>query len=114
MSESPDHEVTSLLQAWSAGDEQALDKLAPIVYQELHRTAHRYMAREHTGHTLQTTALVNEVYLRLANGERPEGRLAGSRTLLCHLRSNDATRTDRFCPFPTPFKERRRRRPSAL
>src|ERR1700688_500905 len=67
MSESPDHEVTSLLQAWSAGDEQALDKLAPIVYQELNRTAHRYMAREHTGHTLQTTALVNEVYLRLVN-----------------------------------------------
>jgi hypothetical protein len=48
MSESPDHEVTSLLQAWSAGDEEALDKLAPLVYQELHRTAHRYMAREHT------------------------------------------------------------------
>jgi RNA polymerase sigma-70 factor, ECF subfamily len=67
MSESPDHEVTSLLQAWSAGDEKALDKLAPLVYQELHRTAHRYMAREHSGHTLQTTALVNEVYLRLVN-----------------------------------------------
>lgn len=67
MSESPDHEVTSLLQAWSAGDEEALDKLAPLVYQELHRTAHRYMARENSGHTLQTTALVNEVYLRLVN-----------------------------------------------
>jgi len=65
--ECPDHEVTSLLQAWSAGDEQALDKLAPLVYQELHRTAHRYMARENSGHTLQTTALVNEVYLRLVN-----------------------------------------------
>jgi RNA polymerase sigma-70 factor (ECF subfamily) len=67
MSESPDHEVTSLLQAWGAGDEKALDKLAPLVYQELHRTAHRYMARENSGHTLQTTALVNEVYLRLVN-----------------------------------------------
>jgi RNA polymerase sigma-70 factor, ECF subfamily len=67
MSDSPDHEVTSLLQAWSAGDEKALDKLAPLVYQELHRTAHRYMTREHSGHTLQTTALVNEVYLRLVN-----------------------------------------------
>jgi RNA polymerase sigma factor (TIGR02999 family) len=67
MSDSPDHEVTSLLQAWSAGDEKALDKLAPLVYQELHRTAHRYMAREHSGHTLQTTALVNEMYLRLVN-----------------------------------------------
>lgn len=70
MSEGPDHEVTSLLQAWSAGDQQALDKLAPLVYQELHRTAHRYMARENAGHTLQTTALVNEVYLRLVNVQK--------------------------------------------
>ncbi len=59
------HEVTELLQAWSAGDEKALEKLAPLIYEELHRTAHRYMAREQTGHTLQTTALANEVYLRL-------------------------------------------------
>jgi RNA polymerase sigma factor (TIGR02999 family) len=64
--------VTSLLQAWSAGDEQALAKLAPLVYDELHRTAHRYMARENTGHTLQTTALVNEVYLRLVNVQKVE------------------------------------------
>ena len=70
MPDSPDHEVTLLLQAWSAGDEQALDKLAPLVYQELHRTAHRYMARENSGHTLQTTALVNEVYLRLVNVQK--------------------------------------------
>lgn len=67
MSNPPNNEVTQLLQAWSAGDDQAFEKLAPLVYQELHRTAHRYMAREQTGHTLQTTALVNEVYLRLAN-----------------------------------------------
>jgi RNA polymerase sigma-70 factor, ECF subfamily len=65
MSVSPTSEVTALLQAWSAGDEAALEKLAPLVYDELHRTAHRYMARERAGHTLQTTALVNEVYLRL-------------------------------------------------
>jgi RNA polymerase sigma factor (TIGR02999 family) len=70
MSEGPDHEVTSLLQAWSAGDEQAIDKLAPLVYQELRRTARRYMARENGGHTLQTTALVNEVYLRLVNVQK--------------------------------------------
>lgn len=70
MSEGPDHEVTTLLQAWSAGDGQALDKLAPLVYQELHRTAHRYMAGENTGHTLQTTALVNKVYLRLVNVQK--------------------------------------------
>jgi RNA polymerase sigma factor (TIGR02999 family) len=61
----PENDITALLQAWSGGDQAALDKLAPLVYEELRRTAHRYMVREQTGHTLQTTALVNEVYLRL-------------------------------------------------
>jgi RNA polymerase sigma factor (TIGR02999 family) len=60
-------EITQLLKAWSAGDQGALEKLAPMIHAELHRAAHRYMAREQTGHTLQTTALVNEVYLRLMN-----------------------------------------------
>jgi RNA polymerase sigma-70 factor, ECF subfamily len=60
-------DVTGLLKAWSAGDERALEKLTPLVYQELHRRARRYMANERTGHTLQTTALVNEVYLRLVD-----------------------------------------------
>jgi RNA polymerase sigma-70 factor, ECF subfamily len=58
-------EVTQLLRAWGEGDEHALESLTPLVYDELHRTARRYMARERSGHTLQTTALVNEVYLRL-------------------------------------------------
>ena len=61
------HEITYLLHAWSGGDEQALEKLTPLVYEELHQVAQRYMAREAAGHTLQTTALVNEVYLRLVN-----------------------------------------------
>lgn len=61
------HEVTQLLRAWSDGDSRALDKLTPFVYQELHRAAHRHMAREQPGHTLQTTALINEVYLRLVD-----------------------------------------------
>ena len=61
------HEVTQLLRAWSEGDHEALDKLTPLVYDELHRAAHRYMAQERPGHTLQTTALVNEVYLRLVD-----------------------------------------------
>ncbi len=61
------HEVTELLQAWSAGDEAALAKLTPLVYAELHRAARRYMAGESSDHTLQTTALINEVYLRLAD-----------------------------------------------
>lgn len=57
--------VTELLRAWGDGDDQALEKLAPLVEQELHRLAHKYMRREGPGKTLQTTALVNEVYLRL-------------------------------------------------
>jgi RNA polymerase sigma-70 factor (ECF subfamily) len=65
MSVPPENDITALLQAWSGGDHAALDKLAPLVFEELRRTAHQYMAREQTGHTLQTTALVNEVYLRL-------------------------------------------------
>jgi RNA polymerase sigma factor (TIGR02999 family) len=60
-------EITGLLRAWSAGDEQALLQLTPVVYDELRRRSHRYMAREPAGHILQTTALVNEVYLRLVD-----------------------------------------------
>jgi RNA polymerase sigma-70 factor, ECF subfamily len=59
------HEVTQLLRAWSAGDQDALDQLTPLVYRELHRAAKRHMARQQPDHILQTTALVNEVYLRL-------------------------------------------------
>jgi len=59
------HEVTQLLVAWSNGDRGALEKLMPLVYDELRRLARRYMNREPAGHTLQTTALVNEAYLRL-------------------------------------------------
>jgi RNA polymerase sigma-70 factor (ECF subfamily) len=58
-------EVTQLLLDWSNGDQSALDHLMPLVYEELHRLAHHYMRREHAGHTLQTSALVNEAYLRL-------------------------------------------------
>lgn len=63
------HEVTGLLLEWRQGDNSALSRLTPLVYDELRRIAHRYMQRERDGHTLQTTALVNEAYLRLA-GER--------------------------------------------
>jgi RNA polymerase sigma-70 factor (ECF subfamily) len=61
------NEVSQLLSSWSTGDEQALEKLVPLVYRELHRMARRYMASERPGHTLQTTALINEVYLRLVD-----------------------------------------------
>jgi RNA polymerase sigma-70 factor (ECF subfamily) len=61
------HEITQLLQAWRRGDEGALDKLTPQVYRELHLLAGSCMGRERDGHTLQTTALINELYLRLSD-----------------------------------------------
>ena len=60
-------EVTQLLIAWSKGDTGALEQLTPLVYAELRRLAHRYMHRERVGHTLQTTALVHEAFLRFIN-----------------------------------------------
>jgi RNA polymerase sigma-70 factor (ECF subfamily) len=63
-------EVTQLLLAWSQGDSAALEKLIPLVHAELSRLAHHYMAGERTGHTLQTTALVNEAYLRLVDSSQ--------------------------------------------
>ena len=61
------HQVTKLLQDWSAGDESAPDELIPLVYDELRRLAHRYMRREKPGRTLQTSALVHEAYVRLVD-----------------------------------------------
>lgn len=58
-------DVTQLLRAWSEGDQLALEKLTPLVYQELHRRAHRQMAQERPGQILQTTAIVNEIYVQL-------------------------------------------------
>jgi RNA polymerase sigma-70 factor (ECF subfamily) len=66
MSPSP-NEVTQLLVAWSNGDQVARDELMSVVYQELHRLAHKYMRRESPDHTLQTSALVNEAFLRLVD-----------------------------------------------
>jgi RNA polymerase sigma factor (TIGR02999 family) len=67
MSQPAPNEISELLVAWGGGDESALDRLMPLVYGELRRLAHRYMSQERPGHTLQTTALVNEAYLRLVN-----------------------------------------------
>lgn len=61
------HEVTQLLVAWGNGHEAARDQLMPLVYDELHRLAHQYMNRERPGHTLQTSALVNEAFVRLVD-----------------------------------------------
>lgn len=62
--------MTTLLEAWSEGDRSALDTLLPLVERELHELAHRYLLRERPEHTLQTTALVNELYLRLVDQQR--------------------------------------------
>jgi RNA polymerase sigma-70 factor (ECF subfamily) len=66
------HEITGLLQAWRQGDQSALEQLVPLVEAELHRLAHRYLVGERSGHTLQTTALVNEAYLRLIDWKNVE------------------------------------------
>ena len=65
-------ELTILLDDWKHGDKTALEKLTPLIYDELRRIAHRYARREQNGHTLQTTALVAEAYLRLAGSEVPD------------------------------------------
>jgi len=67
MTQASAHHVTQLLIDWSNGDRSAFDELMPLVYEELRRLAHHYMSRERVGHTLQTTALVNEAYIRLVN-----------------------------------------------
>src|SRR6266705_832711 len=63
-------DISTLLRAWSDGNQSALARLTPIVYDELHRLARRYMKRERPGHSLQTTALVNEAYMRLVDYKR--------------------------------------------
>jgi RNA polymerase sigma-70 factor (ECF subfamily) len=73
MSHSPG-DVTRLLLQWRGGDEVALDRLIPLVYGELHRIAERWIRRERAGHTLQTTALLNEAYLRLIDAKRIDWR----------------------------------------
>jgi RNA polymerase sigma-70 factor, ECF subfamily len=82
--------VTQLLGEWSNGDEAALGKLFPLVHPELHRLAHHYMSRERMGHTLQTTAVLNEAYLRLVDETKPvwQGRshfIAVAAQLMRHI-----------------------------
>jgi RNA polymerase sigma factor (TIGR02999 family) len=64
------NDISQLLHAWSGGDGSALEKLTPIVYNQLHQLARRYMRRERPGHSLQTSALVNEAYMRLLDYKR--------------------------------------------
>jgi RNA polymerase sigma factor (TIGR02999 family) len=69
-SKPPVGDISTLLRAWSGGEQSALERLTPIVYEDLHRLARRYMRRERPGHSLQTTALVNEAYMRLVDYKR--------------------------------------------
>lgn len=95
-------EVTRLLRAWNAGDQSALAGLTAVVYDELRRLAHRYMERERPGHTLQTTALVNEAYMRLVDYKRMQWQnrahffavaaQAMRRILVDHARSHNIKR----------------------
>jgi RNA polymerase sigma-70 factor (ECF subfamily) len=94
--------ITKLLVEWREGDQTALDRLIPLVHQELHRLAHHYLKRERPGHTLQTTALVNEAYLKLVDhkGMRWQNRShffavaaqAMRRILVDHARTRDAAK----------------------
>lgn len=70
MASTPPQEITQLLRAWNEGDASALERLTPLVYQELHRLAHRHLAREHGSPSLQTSVLVNEAYLRLVDAQQ--------------------------------------------
>ena len=70
--EQPRQDVTGLLHAWRGGDQGALEELVPLLNRELHRIAKHYMAAQPEGHTLQTTALVNEAYLHLIDGKRAD------------------------------------------
>src|SRR2546421_11527616 len=68
----PSQNITGLLLDWQQGDQSAIEKLTPIIYDELRRIAHRYVRRERQDHTLETTALVNEAYLRVAGQQQTQ------------------------------------------
>ena len=95
-------DVSALLRAWTDGDQRALARLTPIVYDELHRLAHYYLKREQAGHSLQTTALVNEAYMRLVDYKRMQWQnrahfmaaaaQAMRRILVDHARRHNAKR----------------------
>jgi len=101
--------LTALLLEWRSGDEEALEKLTPLVYDELRRIAHRYMRRERNGHTLQTTALVNEAYSRLVAEKRIdwEGRnhfFAVMSQVMRHILTDHARRR-RYTKHGGEFKQ---------
>jgi RNA polymerase sigma factor (TIGR02999 family) len=89
-SRKPPNNITQLLVAWKQGDQEALAQLTPLVYRELHRLAHRYLAAERPGHVLQTTGLVNEAFVRLIDWRQVEWQdrahfFGVSATLMRHI-----------------------------
>src|SRR6516165_7096710 len=96
MGSGPAPDVTQLLVNWSHGDQAALEELIPLVYGELRRLASAYLRHERSNHTLQSTALVHEAFIRLV--DQQWGRVAQSRTFLRHRRPNDAPNTCRPRP----------------
>ena len=90
------HEVTQLLMAWNDGDETALERLIPLVHAELHRIARRYMRNERVGHTLQTSALINEAYLRLIDAQQVRWQ---NRAHFSGI-ATDASGSGGLCPQP--------------
>jgi hypothetical protein len=95
MAEPSPADVTQLLGQWSAGDREALDAMIPLVYDELRRMAHGHMARERAGHTMQATALVNDVYLKLKKEQSSAWKNRAQRIIQLEradVRSADARR----------------------
>jgi hypothetical protein len=102
-----EHEITRWLAACRGGDPVALEKLLPLVYDELHRLAMRFFSRERPDHTLQPTALVNEVYLRLV--KQHEAAWQNRAQFFCRGRANDAADSGKPRPRETSGKKGRRR-----
>ena len=90
-----DGKVTALLRAWSDGDDRALEQLLPLVEAELRRLARGYMARERRGHTLQTTALINEAFMRLTGARRLRWQELELAARFDHRETRPINQTDR-------------------
>ena len=107
----PPRDISQLLADLRVGDRDALEQLMPVVYAELRQLAAHYLRRERSAHTLQPTALVHEMYVRLAGARRPAWRgLGGSRALLRHRRACHAPGAGGLCAGRRRRQARRRTR----
>src|SRR5437773_7210746 len=99
------HSVTQLLEQWNHGDREALDKLMPLIYEELRKMAKRYMSQQNPGHTLQTTALIHEAYLRMVKQKEKHFE---NRAHFFGRRAGDASHPGRLCASTTYSQARHR------